>query len=492
MQQFDLYRDIAERTQGDIYIGVVGPVRTGKSTFIKKFVELAVLDNIKDEHRRRRVIDELPQSADGKTVMTTQPKFVPDGGERITLGEGLDVNVRLIDCVGYMIPSAVDENENGEQRLVDTPWSEEKMPFDEAAKLGTQKVIRDHSTIGVLVTSDGSVTGAKRAEYEDAERSVAKELAQLGKPYVIVLNTRHEKDGETKKLAAAMREEYGAPVVVQNVANMDQDALVTILKSVLGQFPVEKIAAKLPSWLRALPEDDEVIADVIAKVTEFARRAHVMSDYGKCTPIFDEDDFIEKLAGIDVDFGKGKITLDVQPRQGLFYEVLSRQCGVDIKDEFELVGAIKEMSEAKRRYDKIASAMEEADAFGYGVTAPTLDDMDFERPEIVKKGSRFGIRMRASAPSYHIMKVDVETEVNPILSTEAQDENMVRDWLDTFGDDTDGIWQTNMLGKSLNVLAKDGLTGKLTSMPEEARAKLRRTVTRIVNEGRGGVLCILL
>ncbi len=492
MQQFDLYRDIAERTNGDIYIGVVGPVRTGKSTFIKKFAELALLGNIKDENRRRRVTDELPQSADGKAVMTTQPKFVPDNGESIALGDGQQARVRLIDCVGYMIPSALQADGSGEIRLVDTPWSDEKMPFDEAAKLGTQKVIRDHSTIGVLVTSDGSVTSAKRAEYVNAERAVANELAQLGKPYVIVLNTRHERDSETKKLAAAMREEYRVPVIIQNVAAMDNDALVEIVKSVLGQFPIESVGAKLPSWLRALPRDNDIVADVIARVAAYADKAHVMADYAVFSTMFDDSEDIDKLDGIEADYGKGRIVLDVKPKSGLFYKVLSEQCGVDISDEFKLVGALKEMSEAKRRYDKIASAIEDADNYGYGVTAPELDDMDFERPEVVKKGSRFGIRMRASAPSYHIMKVDVETEVNPILGTEAQDEDMVRDWLDTFGDDTEGIWQTNMLGKSLNVLAKDGLTGKLTSMPEDARAKLRKTVSRIVNEGRGGVLCILL
>lgn len=492
MQQFDLYRDIAERTQGDIYIGVVGPVRTGKSTFIKKFVELAVLDNIDDEHRRKRVVDELPQSADGKSVMTTQPKFVPDGGERISLGDGRQANVRLIDCVGYMIPSAAEADGDGKQRMVDTPWSDQKMPFDEAAELGTRKVIRDHSTIGILVTSDGSVTGTPRAEYADAERKVASELAELGKPYVIVLNTRHERDSETKKLAAAMRESYRVPVIVQNVAHMDKDALVEIIESVLGQFPVESVAAKLPDWLRALPPDNAIVADIVARVAQYAAKAGVMADYTAFSPMFDDSEDIDKLSGIEADYGKGKIVLDVQPQKGLFYRVLSEQCGVDIGDEFKLVGAIREMSEAKRKFDKLAAAIEDADSYGYGVTAPSLDDMEFERPEIVRKGSRFGIRMRASAPSYHILKVDVETEVNPILGTEAQDENMVKDWLDTFGDDTEGIWQTNMLGKSLNVLARDGLTGKLSSMPEDARAKLRKTVSRIVNEGRGGVLCILL
>ena len=492
MQQLDLYNDIAERTGGDIYIGVVGPVRTGKSTFIKKFAELALIGGIEDEHRRRRVTDELPQSADGKAVMTTQPKFVPDGGETISLGDGRSANVRLIDCVGYMIPSAAAADGEGKTRMVDTPWSEEKMPFDEAAELGTRKVIRDHSTIGILVTSDGSVTDAPRAEYVDAERRVAAELAAIGKPYVIVLNTRHERDSETKKLAAAMRETYGVPVIVQNVAHMDKDSLVAVLDCVLGAFPIESVGAKLPDWLRALPADNAIVADIVSRVAEYASKAKTMSDYKAFSSMFDDSDDIDKLTGIEVDYAKGRIVLDVLPKKGLFYRVLSQQCGVDIGDEFKLVGAIREMSETKRRYDKLAAAIEDADNYGYGVTAPGLEDMEFERPEIVRKGSRFGIKMRASAPSYHILKVDVETEVNPILGTEAQDENMVRDWLDTFGEDTEGIWQTNMLGKSLNVLARDGLTGKLSSMPEEARAKLRKTVTRIVNEGRGGVLCILL
>ena len=307
-----------------------------------------------------------------------------------------------------------------------------------------------------------------------------------------MLNTRHERDAETKKLAEAMREVYNVPVVIQNVAHMDRDSLVAIIECVLGAFPIESVGAKLPDWLRALPADDPIIADITARVAGYAAKANVMADYSVFSSMFDDSGDIEKLSGIEADYAKGRIVLDVCPKKDLFYRVLSRQCGVDIGDEFKLVGAIREMSEAKRRYDKLAAAIEDADNYGYGVTAPELEDMEFERPEIVHKGSRFGIKMRASAPSYHILKVDVETEVNPILGTEAQDEDMVKDWLDTFGDDTEGIWQTNMLGKSLNVLARDGLTGKLSSMPEEARAKLRKTVTRIVNEGRGGVLCILL
>ena len=491
MQQFDLYRDISMRTGGDIYIGVVGPVRTGKSTFITKFMQTLVLPTIKDAHRKKRVTDELPQSADGKTVMTTQPKFVPDEAQTVDLGDKLRARVRLIDCVGYLVDSAEGHTEDGKPRLVDTPWSKEKMPFEQAAEFGTRKVMTDHSTIGIVVTTDGSVTELPRKSYEKAEERIIVEMKELGKPFVVVLNTAKEKDPESKKLAAKLSEKYGVPVILQNVTAMGKEEISEILKAVLMQFPVESVGVMMPKWLQALPRDNEIISDIIGKAVSGAENVRVMGDYGKLSAAFENDEYIQKVSDVDVNFGTGKITLELAPVPGLFYEVLSRQCDLKIENDLELVSYIKSLGYAKKQYDKLAEAVKQADEFGYGVVVPADDDMNLDAPEIVRKGSHYGVRLKASAPSYHIMKIDVETEVSPIMS-ESQDEKALKDWLDGFGEDSRGVWKTNMLGKSLDSIAKDGLTAKLASMPADTRTKLKKTVGRIVNEGKGGVLCILL
>ena len=491
MQQFDLYRDISMRTGGDIYIGVVGPVRTGKSTFITKFMQALVLPSIKDANRKKRVTDELPQSADGKTVMTTQPKFVPDEAQTVDLGDKLRARVRLIDCVGYLVDSAEGHTEDGKPRLVDTPWSKEKMPFEQAAEFGTRKVMTDHSTIGIVVTTDGSVTELPRKSYEKAEERIIVEMKELGKPFVVVLNTAKEKDPESKKLAAKLSEKYGVPVILQNVTAMGKEEISEILKAVLMQFPVESVGVMMPKWLQALPRDNEIISDIIGKAVSGAENVRVMGDYGKLSAAFENDEYIQKVSDVDVNFGTGKITLELAPVPGLFYEVLSRQCDLKIENDLELVSYIKSLGYAKKQYDKLAEAVKQADEFGYGVVVPADDDMNLDAPEIVRKGSHYGVRLKASAPSYHIMKIDVETEVSPIMS-ESQDEKALKDWLDGFGEDSRGVWKTNMLGKSLDSIAKDGLTAKLASMPADTRTKLKKTVGRIVNEGKGGVLCILL
>ena len=491
MQQFDLYRDISMRTGGDIYIGVVGPVRTGKSTFITKFMQALVLPSIKDANRKKRVTDELPQSADGKTVMTTQPKFVPDEAQTVDLGDKLRARVRLIDCVGYLVDSAEGHTEDGKPRLVDTPWSKEKMSFEQAAEFGTRKVMTDHSTIGIVVTTDGSVTELPRKSYEKAEERIIVEMKELGKPFVVVLNTAKEKDPESKKLAAKLSEKYGVPVILQNVTAMGKEEISEILKAVLMQFPVESVGVMMPKWLQALPRDNEIISDIIGKAVSGAENVRVMGDYGKLSAAFENDEYIQKVSDVDVNFGTGKITLELAPVPGLFYEVLSRQCDLKIENDLELVSYIKSLGYAKKQYDKLAEAVKQADEFGYGVVVPADDDMNLDAPEIVRKGSHYGVRLKASAPSYHIMKIDVETEVSPIMS-ESQDEKALKDWLDGFGEDSRGVWKTNMLGKSLDSIAKDGLTAKLASMPADTRTKLKKTVGRIVNEGKGGVLCILL
>lgn len=490
MEKFDLYQDIATRTNGDIYIGVVGPVRTGKSTFISKFMQTLVLPHIDDNNYRQRIIDELPQSADGKTIMTTQPKFVPDGGVKVSLEDGLETNIRLIDCVGYPFEQAKGFSEDDKQRYVKTPWSDDDMPFMQAAELGTSKVITDHSTIGVLVTTDGSITDLNREDYVEAEKRVADELAKLGKPYVVVMNTSHPNDSVTLRLKQELQEAYNAPVVIQDVLNMQADDIVKILQAVLMQFPLKMINFSMPAWLQALPKTSDIIKHIIQKAADYGQNLFKMQDYKQLDNIFVDDEYITDNCTIKADFGKGEIDVILMPKPQLFYQVLSEQCGQVIEDDFKLVSYIKELAGAKAKYDKIKVALSDATEYGYGVVVPSGEDMSLLPPEIIKKGNKFGVKLHANAPSFHIMKVNVETDVNPMIA-DMQDETMLRNWLEE-SEKEEGVWKSNMFGKSLDELAREGLYGKITSIPEDTREKLRRAVTRIVNEGKGGVMCILL
>lgn len=490
MEKFDLYQDIATRTNGDIYIGVVGPVRTGKSTFISKFMQTLVLPHIEDNNYRQRIIDELPQSADGKTIMTTQPKFVPDGGVKVSLEDGLETNIRLIDCVGYPFEQAKGFSEDDKQRYVKTPWSDDDMPFMQAAELGTSKVITDHSTIGVLVTTDGSITDLNREDYVEAEKRVADELAKLGKPYVVVMNTSHPNDSVTLRLKQELQEAYNAPVVIQDVLNMQADDIVKILQAVLMQFPLKIINFSMPAWLQAMPKTSDIIKHIIQKAAEYGQNLFKMQDYKQLDNIFVDDEYITDNCTIKADFGKGEIDVILMPKPQLFYQVLSEQCGQVIEDDFKLVSYIKELAGAKAKYDKIKVALSDATEYGYGVVVPSGEDMSLLPPEIIKKGNKFGVKLHANAPSFHIMKVNVETDVNPMIA-DMQDETMLRNWLEE-SEKEEGVWKSNMFGKSLDELAREGLYGKITSIPEDTREKLRRAVTRIVNEGKGGVMCILL
>ena len=491
MEQFDLYRDIATRTGGDVYIGVVGPVRTGKSTFIKNFMQTLILPRIEDENRRKRVTDELPQSGDGKTIMTTQPKFVPETSVRVDFEEGAGVNVRLIDCVGYPVDEAMGYTEGEHTRLVTTPWSEEEMTFEQAAELGTRKVICDHSTIGVIITADGSITGIERESYRAPEKRVIDEMRALGKPFAVILNTKYPENTDVKQTAVAMEQEYGAPVLVKNVAAMGEDDFADVLSGILMQFPVRRVDYDIPKWLCTLPRESEIMANVLENVKNSASCTAKMGDTACLTAAFDGNEYI-KLATASVNFGTGVVTVSLTPADGLFYRVLSERCGVDISDDFALINYIRQLTFAKSEYDKLKSALEEVETVGYGVVTPDMSDLDLQQPQVVKKNGRYSVRLKATAPSLHIMRVDVETEVSPMFGGEGDSEEVIRNWLETFGEDGEGIWDTNMFGKTLSALAKEGLETKIRTMPGDARVKLRKTLGKIVNEGKGGVLCILL
>ncbi|MDR1940177.1 MAG: stage IV sporulation protein A [Clostridiales bacterium] len=493
MDKFDLYKDIAERTNGDIYIGVVGPVRTGKSTFIRRFMETFVLENIADANKKQRAVDEMPQSADGKTIMTTQPKFVPAESVELLLNDSVRLNVRLIDCVGYLVDGAIGHTENGKERYVVTPWSDSEMPFEKAAEIGTKKVINNHSTIGVVVTTDGSIADIDRSKYLAAEERVIGELKAIGKPFIVLLNSKNPENADAVNLKAVLEQRYSVRVILKNIERMTKDDVNEILGGILSEFPVKVMDVNLPKWMQSLDRGNVIIRDLLSRLSRAADGIVKMKDYSesilKC---FDESEFVGGAGDVIIDMGKGRISFWITPKPSLFYTILSGIAGEDVSDEYVMMKLIKRLKVADKEYSKLSAALYDVENFGYGIVTPTMDELSLEEPVIVKQGGKFGVKLKASAPSLHIMKIDVEAEVSPIIGTEQQSEDMIKYLLSEFENNKQGIWETNMFGKSLNMMVKEGLNNKLSAIPEEARNKIRRTLTRIVNEGRGGVVCILL
>lgn len=492
MENYGLYEDIAKRTGGDIYVGVVGPVRCGKSTFITQFMQNLVVPNIEDKNTKQRTIDELPQSADGKTIMTTQPRFVPSKAAAIRVDDKVDMNVRMIDCVGYLIDGALGHEENQKERLVKTPWSDEEMPFEKAAELGTKKVIDEHSTIGIVLTTDGSITDIPRSSYVKAEERVVSELAAQNKPFVVVLNTKLPKSDDAKKLAKSLEAKYGVPVMPMDVLKLNQNNIDEIFEKILLEFPIKSLKIKMPKWMQALSFNHPIISNVVEEVKKFGENANKIGQIDKTNVAFLESDDFEPVVVSSIKMGEGKVYFEVTPKPGLFYRVLSEQCDTEITDDFHLISYVKQLAHAKAEYDKIKLALADVKEKGYGVVMPNVEDMTFEDPEIVKQGNKFGVKLKASAPSLHIMSVDIETEVNPIVGSQAQSEEMVKYMMSEFEQNPKAIWETNMFGKSLSSLVKEGIDSKITLMPVEAQRKMRKTLGRIINEGKGGIICILL
>lgn len=491
MEKLDIYEEIAMRTGGDIYVGVVGPVRTGKSMFITKFMENLVIPNIVNKFSKERAIDELPQSAEGKTIMTTQPKFVPNEAVHISL-DNVDMNVRLIDCVGYMINGALGHEENEKPRLVKTPWSNEEMPFEEAAEIGTKKVIEEHSTIGILLTTDGTISDIPRTSYIDAEERVAGELINSGKPFVTIVNTTKPESQDANNLANSLSKKYGCTTICLNVKEMGTQDIENIFAKVLLEFPIKSIKAKMPDWLQALPYDNEIIKNVINEIKKYGIDITKIGQIDRTMIAFNENSDFEPITVDSVKMGEGTVYFNIKPKQGLFYKVLSNACGCCIKDDYELVTYLRDLAYAKKEYDKLSSALEQVKQTGYGIVEPSIDEIVLDEPQIVKQGGRFGVKLKANAPSLHIMAVDVETEVNPLVGTQSQSEELVNYLNEQCEKDPNAIWQTNMFGKSLQSLVSDGIHSKVFQMPTEAQRKMRKTLGRIVNEGKGGIICILL
>ena len=492
MEKVDILKDIAERTGGDIYLGVVGAVRTGKSTFIKRFMEQVVIPNIEDEAERVRATDELPHSGAGRTITTIEPKFVPNQAIQIHVDEGLDVNIRLVDCVGYAIQGAKGyEDENG-PRMISTPWFEEPIPFQEAAEVGTRKVIQEHSTVGIVITSDGSITDLARESYEEVEERVIEELKEVGKPFILLLNSTQPFSEQTQALRSELAEKYDIPVIAVSVAAMSEEDILGIMKEVLYEFPVHEVNVNLPSWVMVLEEDHWLRQSFEESVRETVKDIKRLRDVDRVVSQFYQYEFIDKASLSGMDMGQGVAEIDLYAPDDLYDQVLQEVVGVEIRGRDHLLELMQEFSIAKREYDKVADALKMVRTTGYGVAAPAIEEMSLDEPELIKQGSRFGVRLKATAPSIHMIRVNVTSEFAPIIGSEKQSEELVNYLMRDFEKDPLKIWKSDIFGRSLNSIVREGIQAKLSMMPENARYKLQETLERIINEGSGGLIAIIL
>lgn len=492
MENFDIYSDISRRTNGDIYIGVVGPVRTGKSTFIKNFMSTLVMPQIADENTRLRTMDELPQSGSGKTIMTTEPKFVPNEAVKVTLGDNAQLKVRLIDCVGYIVKDALGYMEDGNNRMVKTPWSESPMPFQEAAEKGTKKVICDHSTIGILVTTDGSICELPRSAYVDAEERVANELNAINKPYIIIVNTVTPDSVSTKDLCYELSEKYGVTALAANVEKMSEREIKSILEAILLEFPIKELRIDIPTWIEAIPNENPVKDGIYKCIISAASDVTKISEVSKVAQRISECEFVNAVTVESSDLAMGISEIKADVDRELFYDLLSKQCGLDIKDDTELVKILCEMSALKQKYEKFCGALEQVEATGYGIVTPTLSDMQLDEPEIIKQGSKYGVKLSATAPSIHMIRADIRTEVSPIVGSEEQSNDLIKYLFADYESDPSKIWDSNIFGKSLHQLMGEGLHSKLERMPQETRDKLQLTLERMINDGCNRLICFIL
>ncbi len=492
MAEHSIYKDIAQRTGGDIYIGVVGPVRTGKSTFIKRFMEALVLPNIGEGYSRERARDEMPQSAAGKTVMTTEPKFIPDEAVGISIDGCATLKVKMIDCVGYIVDEALGTIENGQPRMVRTPWQEEPMPFVQAAEMGTHKVITEHSTIGMLITTDGTIGDIKRESYIEAEERIVSELKALGKPFAMILNSAYPTSESAISLAYELEAKYSVPVALVSCIDLDAEDIRHILELVLHEFPVSEVTVSLPEWTTALDCDHPIKASILGSIRKCADRIHKTGDIKEAFSDLGDNEYIKAADVVNIDLGTGCARVNATMADGLYYSVISELTGFDIGGEEELIKLLKDLAAQKSKFDRVAEALEECEGRGYGIVMPELSDLHLDDPEIVKQPGGYGVRLRASAQSIHLIRANIETEINPIVGSEQQSEDLVKYMLKEFEEDPQQIWESNMFGKTLYELVNEGLHSKLEHMPEASRKKLSETLERIINEGSGGLICIIL
>ena len=488
-----LYRDIAERTQGELYIGVVGPVRAGKSTFISNFMQQLVLPLVPPGPRRERIVDELPQSGSGKTIMTTQPKFVPsDGAATVQLPDHASARVRMVDSVGYLVRGALGTQEGGDARMVSTPWSQQDMPFEEAAQLGTRKVMTDHATVGVVVTTDGTVAELPREAYVPAEEQVIRELKTLGKPFAVVLNSAQPESRQAKELQAAMSEKYDAPVTLLSAKEMTAEDVQGVMRDLLSAFPLREMRFALPEWVSALDDQHWLTQHIVSLVREAGAQIVRMRDAEKAQSAFAASEYADTPQLDQLEYGEGSARFSLPLKNGLFNQILSEQCGAEIESDGHLLRLLKELVSAKKEYDRVADALREAVDTGYGLVAPAMSDVTLYEPEVSRQAGRYGVRLRAKAPALHLIRSDIEAEVSPVLGTQEQTDEFAASLRDTYAQDPQALLQINFFGRSLESLISEGLAGKLQRMPPDAQEKVRAALTRILNEGDGGMICILL
>ncbi|WP_251860354.1 stage IV sporulation protein A [Clostridium sp. Marseille-Q2269] len=493
MDNFNIYKDIAERTQGDIYVGVVGPVRTGKSTFIKKFMEKMVIPKIENAYKKQRAKDELPQSSSGKAIHTTEPKFVPNEAVEVSLENDTKFKVRMVDCVGYIVNGSMGYMEQEDKpKMVTTPWYDYEIPFEEAAEIGTKKVINEHSTIGLVITTDGSITDIDRESYVEVEERVVDELKSINKPFIMVLNSAHPYEPETIDLRKSLEEKYDVPVQTMDILNMKEEDMTNVFQRVLKEFPIKEVNIDMPAWIEELKPQHWLKEDFINVVKNMAKEIYKVRDIKKSMENLSEFEFLDDSSLNEMNMGEGTAIIALKPKEGLFYKILGEVCDREIQNENDLLKIVETMNKAKIEYDKIAEALDDVKETGYGLVAPQLTEMKLEEPEIVKQGSRYGVKLKASAPSLHLIRADIETEVSPIMGTEKESEEMLKSLLEEFETDPSKIWQSNMFGKSLEVLVKEGLQNKLYRMPEDVQIKIQKTLQKIINEGNGGLICIIL
>lgn len=492
MSDQNIYADIARRTGGAVMVGVVGPVRTGKSTFIKRFMETMVIPNIDNEYARERAKDELPQSGSGRTIMTSEPKFVPEEAVSMTIDGEVQLSVRLVDCVGYMVDGAAGQFENGEERLVATPWAENEISMSEAAELGTHKVITEHSTIGIVVTTDGSICGIEREKYRAAEERVIRELQEIGKPFAVIVNSASPNSREAFETAESIRHKYGAETLCLDCLNMDERDILRVMRAVLEDFPIESVGFFLPDWLEALPEKNALKSAVYTDIIESFSSIEKYRDLDRALSAIAEKEEISAAERSGSELGEGRTSVTLSLPRALYYRSISEETGVEIRNDGELFSALSEMSAVKGEYDRIRDALQSVREKGYGVVLPNMEQMQLEEPKIVRQGGKYSVRLKANAPAIHLMMTNIETEVTPAIGGETASEDIINFLLQGFDGDINRIWQSNIFGKSLYDIACESLTNKVCSLSENARGKLQHTLERIINEGSAGLICILL
>lgn len=487
-----IYDYMAKRTGGDVYVGVVGPVRTGKSTFIRQFMEKMVLPNIADAEARSRAMDELPQAASGKTVMTAEPKFVPENGVSLTTKSGMKMHVRLVDCVGYLVDGALGGEENGEPRMVQTPWSQEKIEFSKAARIGTEKVMHAHATVGVVVTTDGSIGEIARESYVAAEEEIIAEMQKSGKPFILLINSTAPESEAAQSLGRALEEKYGTATALVNCASLSKEDIEGILTLLLGEFPIRRIHVDLPAWICALPAGTPLREEVYRAVRDAAENLSKAGEVSRAFSMGIGAECGAYLERVETDLGTGEAVVTLSVPRACYFAALSEQSGMALSDDAALFRAVCDLAAAKREYDRVASALAEVEQKGYGIVMPSASELRLREPKIVKQAGGYGVRLVASAPSVHMIRADIEAEVNPIVGSAAQSEELVRVIQDTLAASPERIWETNMFGKSLYELVEEGLKQKLSHIPDDAQKRLSETLERVINEGSGGLICIIL